>query len=311
MKKHGITTFIYIIVVVTFALSVYTFVQYILLESELNQIVSSLSKEATDEISFGVDTDVVSVSLGIITAGIGLFALFGGILSIFNIKQSKELDIAISDAREALENQYELQGARLIQEGRVYVLRNRYKYAVNNFNQVIETLPGSISALICEFEIFSLYADILPLEYKERLNEQFETLIRKLDSCNGHVNESKMLKADAYFTYGCVCGNYALNENGQKRKMLLDKSIEAFSNAIALDSSNVDFYRNQAISYALTDDIDNCKLVLQKGFILSKSDILYSYLVDKERLKKLFEQSVKDLSTPIKEMIATEFGVLL
>ena len=163
MKKHGITTFIYIIVVVTFALSVYTFVQYILLESELNQIVSSLSKEATDEISFGVDTDVVSVSLGIITAGIGLFALFGGILSIFNIKQSKELDIAISDAREALENQYELQGARLIQEGRVYVLRNRYKYAVNNFNQVIETLPGSISALICEFEIFSLYADILPL----------------------------------------------------------------------------------------------------------------------------------------------------
>ena len=85
-EKHGITTFIYIIVVVTFALSVYTFVQYILLESELNQIVSSLSKEATDEISFGVDTDVVSVSLGIITAGIGLFALFGGILSIFNIK---------------------------------------------------------------------------------------------------------------------------------------------------------------------------------------------------------------------------------
>lgn len=108
MKKHGITTFIYIIVVVTFALSVYTFVQYILLESELNQIVSSSSKEATDEISFEVDTDVVSVSLGIITAGIGFFALFGGILSIFNIKQSKELDIAISDAREALENQYEL-----------------------------------------------------------------------------------------------------------------------------------------------------------------------------------------------------------
>lgn len=85
-----------------------TFVQYILLESELNQIVSSSSKEATDEISFEVDTDVVSVSLGIITAGIGFFALFGGILSIFNIKQSKELDIAISDAREALENQYEL-----------------------------------------------------------------------------------------------------------------------------------------------------------------------------------------------------------
>ena len=118
-------------------------------------------------------------------------------------------------------------------------------------------------------------------------------MLRKLDSCNGYVSERKILKADAYFTYGCVCGNYALNENGQKRKMLLDKSIEAFSNAIALDSNNVDFYRNQAISYALAEDIDNCKLVLQKGFILSKSDILYSYLVDEERLKKLFKQSVE------------------
>lgn len=90
MKKHGITTFIYIIVVVTFALSVYTFVQYILLESELNQIVSSLSKEATDEISFGVDTDVVSVSLGIITAGIGLFALFGGGFYLYSILNNRK-----------------------------------------------------------------------------------------------------------------------------------------------------------------------------------------------------------------------------
>ena len=303
--------------IIAFGTSIFTLIQYILLRSEMKQFMDGLSDVTASTVSFGMSMDAVSVSLGIITAGISVFALFGGILSIINIKQSKELDAAIDNAQKALENQNELLGARLIQEGRVYALRNRYKYAENNFNKVIETLPGTVSALICEYEIFSLYADIgTPedigtLEYRENLDHRFESLIKKIEYSKVAADEGKMIKADTYFTYGCICGNCALTEEGQKRKILLSKSVEAFSNAIELDNGNVDFYRNQAISYALADDIDKCKSALNKGRVLAESDILYSHLVDRERLKKLFKPSSIYLSDQMKEMLKREFDVQL
>lgn len=74
----------------------------------------NLEKEI--ESSFNL-ADQVSASLDIIAIGIAVFTIFGGILSVFNIARSKELEEAISKAEKAVENQKELIGARLLQDG--------------------------------------------------------------------------------------------------------------------------------------------------------------------------------------------------
>lgn len=309
-------------IVTAFALAVYAVVQCHFVMNSLKEVKSHLAEiysmsqgeiSSVHMIESRVDNlwNEVSIALGIITAGIGVFALFGGILSFVNIRQSKELDVAISNARKALENQQELEGARLMQEGRVYALKNHYQYAVDNFNEVIEAEPDTFSALLCEFEIFSLYADIMPVidESEEKLTRQYHALINKLETYRNHTKQWKALKADTYFVYGCVCGNYSLNKNGVERINCLDKAIHAFSDAIALDSRNVDFYRNQAISYAVKNDVTNCKQVLQKSRILADADVLYSRLVTGEKLTKLFQPFQQCLSTEMKKMLTSEFDI--
>lgn len=60
----------------------------------------NLEKEI--ESSFNL-ADQVSASLDIIAIGIAVFTIFGGILSVFNIARSKELEEAISKAEKAVE----------------------------------------------------------------------------------------------------------------------------------------------------------------------------------------------------------------
>ena len=89
--------------------------------------------------------DQVSASLGIVSAGICAFALFGGILSVFNIVRSKELERMSLQIENLLENQHELEGARLLQDGIVYASRGRIHYAIDSFNKVILQVPDTVA----------------------------------------------------------------------------------------------------------------------------------------------------------------------
>ena len=107
-------------------------------QSLLNEKIFSLEQSVSENGNAGVVqntdyesftfADEVTFTLGIITAGISVFAIFGGVLSVFNVVRSKELDDAVKMSAQALENQQELECARLIQEGRMYMLRKRNKY---------------------------------------------------------------------------------------------------------------------------------------------------------------------------------------
>lgn len=250
--------------------------------------------------------DEVSISLSIISAGISVFAIFGGILSVINIVSYKDIYSAIDAANKVMESQKELLAARLIQDGRVYQLRDRPKYALDCYDQAISIVPESNIALIAEYESFLLYSDIFSSndEDIDKTEQMGNALISKLESFNGY--EKKLLMGDTYFSFGCVYGTYAVKLN---KPQYLKKSIEYFDKAISCDGNNVDFHRNLALTYALNNDVEKCKKSLEIAKRFAKSEPLYSTLMESERLKLLFKPSIKHLSRKIKNMLKKKFEI--
>lgn len=282
------------------------------IEARLTSIENTLQNNVSDEYdNRSIELmDEASLALGIISAGIGVFAIFGGVLSILNVWRSKELENAISTTAKMAEDQRELASARLVQEGRVYAMRNRSKYAVDSFNRAILNAPESVSALSAEYELIALYADALPGKEENIviIQEKVEAFVEKLD--RRRVPEGRLLKADMYFTLGCFYGNCYL-ENDRNSADFLGKSEAYFKKAIKCDKGNVDFYRNLAITYALANDIKNCQESLGFAVHFSESEPLYATLVDSSRLSKLFSLSWEYLSVETKKMLGKEYNIQL
>ncbi len=115
-QKKGDTLYS-ILAVVGFALLIFALVQIFYLKTEQKQLIASIStmKRNVEYSTFSF-SDEVSLALSIITAGIGVFAIFGGIISVINLFQFKQMDRAIEMSEKAIEYQRELQCASFIQE---------------------------------------------------------------------------------------------------------------------------------------------------------------------------------------------------
>lgn len=249
--------------------------------------------------------DQVSVTIGIITAGITVFTLFGGILTIFNIIRAKDLDETIAKAEKVLETQQELLAARLLQEGRIYILRGRIPYAANTFKQVIKETPDTISSLIARYELLLVYSDTSNSEETEdrlcEIQEIFYDLIDALGKPNSKKDYKmyRQLIGDAYFTLGCVYGKYATNHIGN----YIDLSEQYLKEALRYNSGDVDYHRNLAYTYAMANNIDKCKKELETALDCANLEPLFKPLVSYDRLQKLFKPIGGDFSLKMREMI--------
>lgn len=293
-------------------------VQYLKVEqSQIKEILYTLSQYEKNSMSNCSDqlkvesssfADEISFALGIISAGISVFAIFGGVLSVFNVVRSKDLDDAIKMSSQAIDNQQELECARLIQEGRMYASRKRNKYAVDCYEQAIDSVPGSFMALVAEYEIFSLSAEELPCSAENRLKLEraYREIIKKLDKCPD--KRAKTLKADTFFVMGCAYGVFYL-KFPIKDVELLDLSVEFMSKSIECDKGNVDFYRNLAVTYALKGNEKKCEENLMKAQNYAKAEELYTGLIETSRLGSLFEPAWEYLSNDIKRMLGQKFGI--
>lgn len=257
-------------------------------------------------------TDQVSSSLGIISAGICVFALFGGILSVFNIVRSKELEEMASQMEDLLENQHELEGARLLQDGIVYASRDRIHHAVDCFDKVIRQGPDTVAALTARYERLSIYADNFTdgvLLFK--IQELFNDLQTVVENSKKSSEICRLLMADAYFTLGCAYGKCAmlLRPDGPIDRNYTDASEFYLKEALRYNSGEVDYYRNLAYTYSLIDDIDNCKKQLDRAIDYAEQEPLYKPLVSGGRLKKLFDSAWHILSPKMKKMLEAYFSV--
>lgn len=238
-----------------------------------------------------------SLILDIVAVGIGLFALFGGGLSIFNIWQSKELSIAIEAAGQAFENQAEIEAQRLVLLGKNYQYRYRPKYAIDCYMKAIDLSPSLLTVLHAKYDIAALKSDISTLTNEElsSLNTEFEGIIS--DCENGKINrdERRILIGDIRSMQGCIFGQYAITctkESGfSKNKQFIEgvnQTIHYFKEAIKCDAGNVDYYRNLAISYAIMGKKKKLRKTLNMAKASAKQERLYSSLITSERLTKLF-----------------------
>lgn len=301
-----------ILIVAGVALLIFALVQISYLKKEQKQLIDSISvMQQNVEYSAFSFSDQVTWALGIITAGIGVFAIFGGIISVINLFQFKQMDKAIKMSEKAIEYQRELQCASFIQEGRIYIARERKKYAENCFIRAVHSAPGSYMGLVAKYELLQLHADTALFadnKNKERIEAEADRLITRLNKKKiGVDSRYRTLRGDTYFLMACVYGNYSLENN---KKENLDLSEEKMMKAISCDRNNVDYYRNLAITYALKNDKEKCKKYIEKAKKKAQKEPLYADLVEKSRLKKLFERSWNYLSQDMKDMLQTEIGII-
>lgn len=310
-----------ILIVAGVALVAFMVVKIYYLEAEKKQLIDFLSAmnqniEGTDML-MNVDyttfsfSDEVSVALGIITAGISVFAIFGGFLSVANLLQFKKMDKAIKMSEKAIEYQRELECANFIQDGRMYINRKRQKYAEDCFIRARRvSTPDSYMGLVAEYEILALYADTLPLsrENRDKIETEYKQLEKKLNESNSNDEpRNTLLKGDTYFLMGCVYGNYYLYDGKMGN---LESSETYLKDAIKCDQGNADFYRNLAVTYALKGDKEKCKEYINKAKEAADLEQLYAGLVSEARLQLLFSPAWGNLNDQVKHMLKTEFGIV-
>ena len=267
------------------------------LQNTVLRIEESLDDQKTDstysaremEISYNL-SDQVSTSLGIITVGVAIFTVFGGILSIFNIVRSKELENAMSKAEKALESQQELNGARLLQDGLVYVSRHRPYYALKAFEKVIEKAPNTTAALRARFEILLLYADTKNSEQIQMTQECFNDLVGALGNADSKIDSEVCchLRGDAYFILGCAYGQLASSYNPPDSNHI-ETSIEYLRLAIQCSVEDVEYHKNLACTYAIANKIDWCRNELEVAIDCAKREPLNKEQVSQKRLRALFD----------------------
>lgn len=299
-------------------------------QNEFEQAISatqenrnSISIETANKIISSYDLSTqVSTSLDIIAAGIAVFALFGGFLSIFNILTARELEEALSRAENAnsraemaIENQQELTGARLLQDGLVYVSRHRTYYAAKAFEEVIKQVPDTIAALTARYELLSLYADIknIPIdEYRLRkIREKFDELINALNQISDKKNPEvcRHLQGDAYFTLGCAYGRCASNYSPPNRNHI-NVAEWHLKMALNFDNGDVDYHRNLAYTYAMANKMNQCKRELEVAIDCAEREPLYKPLISSKRLRILFNPIWDTLSEEMHKMLNEIFMTL-
>lgn len=248
--------------------------------------------------------DQVSVSLGIVSAGICAFALFGGILSIFNIVRSKELEQMASQMEGLLENQHELEGARLLQDGIVYVSRGRIHYAIDCFDKVILQVPDTVAALTARYERLSIYADNFTDEATLfEIQEMFNDLQTVIGKSKKPSEIYRQIMTDACFTLGCAYGKCAMFHSPVDKNYICAAEFY-LKEALRRNSGDVDYCKNLAYTYSLMDDIDKCKRQLDQAVSYVEQEPLYKPLVSSERLEKLFKPAWNILSPEMQKMLS-------
>lgn len=255
--------------------------------------------------------DQVSASLDIIVIGIAIFTILGGILSVFNLTRSKELEDAISKAENAAENQKELIGARLLQEGLVYASRNRPYYALKSFEKVICQAPDTVAALMARYEILSLYADTkgvsLDSDRIQMIQGCFDELMSALNQASSNIDSEicRHLRGDAYFILGCTYGQY--NSSDQ---CYIETSIRYLKKATQYSNEDVEYHKNLAYTYALSGKANLCKRELEFAIDCAEQEPLNKEHVSQKRLRALFAPIWHTIPTEFQEMLNEIFVAL-
>lgn len=278
------------------------------LETELRNMDISIG-QAIEELRPAYSlADQVSTSLGIISAGIALFAVFGGLLSFFNIARTKEIEDAMREMGELLENQQELKAARLLQDGRVCVERGRLQYAKSYFENAIEEGPDTTAALTARYELLLLYVDglgkVISLSDSQKI---FDQLISDLDKSKQDKAVRRQLLADSYFTLGCAYGKCAVADDTVDSDKIA-KALAYQKKAIQYHWEDVDYHRNLAYTYALMDDAKNCRRELENAMDCADREPLYKVSISHNRLRKLFRPIMGILSQEMRTMLAEMFS---
>ena len=217
---------------------------------------------------------------------------------------------------------------RKLQEGRTFAQRGRPKYAEDIFKGILASDQSDIiSKLTARFELFSMYADNFPrnpealgrideerekagrnnyISYLENEGNKFADLLnQQRDS-----SEKELLKADLYFTLGCLFGNYIRyhleadkKKNDKEIEIYKNKEIDCFKKAVDYDSHNVDFLIHRAVSYATAQDIERCKYDLRSAKESALEYPIYITLVDEKRLSGLFGELNYPISPELESII--------
>ncbi len=238
----------------------------------------------------------VSIMLSVISAGIAVFALFGGFLSLVTLSQAKDLNEAIQKAERYSNNQQELLASSYLQEGRNYHIREKDISAKENYERAIHKAHGTLNALIAKYEIGMLYAEVPDggQEVCEKAQQYFEEFLKELDAKFSNSEEYILLKCDALFAQACCYGNLAeqLSED-EKKNQYREKAIEHFKNVLKYKRYDVDTHRNLSLSYALLGNIDACRTHLDKAIEEGEGEPLDKSLVTKERLSRLYRPYIE------------------
>lgn len=264
--------------------------------------------------------------LTIVGIGIAIYTIFIGFLSIMNINKSKELDDSINKAKKALENEKEIRALKYLQQGYVYLRRDKPVYAKECFEKISHENENIDIFFLAQLEIRRLYADLSlnGIEVKsvvDEKNEQYilkeieklNDLIKLVEKEGRNIQEDEKILSEINFLIGCLYGGLTKNVyyDEYKRDKYINMSIEAFKYSKKYSNGDPDIYRNIAITYLLKGDLEEVKSNLYMAIELSKIDVLYGNLVKKERLSMLFKQYYPFITEDIKKMLENDFYIKL
>ena len=256
---------------------------------------------------------ITSASMEIIAIGIGLFALFGGFLSLINVNQSREMSETTKKAKHVLKNQRELSANRFLQEGRFYTSWNRPHYARESYELAIKHGRGTFSALVAEFALISMYADILSdkMDKLADVEKQFEGFIKELQEGKHYYRGRRYLRADSYFTLACIYANFVLSDiDISEKEKYAKKACKMFEYAIREDYTNPDIYRNYAAHLSVINKMSKCKKQIRLAQKYAKKDVLLAEFMDQNRLIDLFTLRGKRSVAEAKEILSM-IGVVI
>ena len=252
------------------------------------------SEQEVDDFDESKIITLTSTSMEIIAVGVTLFTLFGGFLSLINMSQWRDALKSIEMAEKAMENQKELIASRFLQEGKLYESWHRPHYARESYNLAMKNGEDTFSALVAEFALNSMQADVLSnpiqLDELEKVEKQLKEFIEKLKSGKHFHKGRRRLRADSYFTLACIYAVCTLdNVESCEKDAYAEKANEMFESAIKEDATNPDFYLHYAAHLSGRGDIAKGKKQMGLAREYAQRDALLSEFMDTERLIDLFK----------------------
>lgn len=298
--------------VISVLLIVYLFFKVEYMDNEIkilkkNNLQQFYTEKVLDDYNSDIFMSKTSISMDIIACGIAVFTLYGGFLSLINLKQSAELKKTMRKAKKALRNQKELSSSRFLQEGQLYRTWHRPHYAKESYELAVKYGKNTFSALVAKYSLITMYADVLSYKEKgiEDIEKQFKQYINELEKGKHYYRGRKCLKADSYFTLGCIYANWFLEcTDANKKGKYSDKACEMFEKSIKEDNTNPDTYRNYAAHLSAINDFKSCKVNLNLANECAKKDDIYAELMAPERLVDLFKLKGKRDEDEAKKLLS-------